>query len=745
MDLISELKPIYPITPQLGSFAKYEKYFGDGISLTNRTSLSTLKNTPSTSTLGLSYTPFPLLSVKGQTSRGDSHDSLMGLELTYRFGVPLSQQLDTNKVNLMRTQAGNRYDFVDRNYNIVMQYRKQELFTISLPESLSAEAASSLRVTATVHKAKYDLKNIKWSAPELTARGGSIQVTSPVTINLTLPTPVFSEKTNEPQRYKLTAVGTDREGNQSNTAVMWVNVKPSQETITSLTLSPDSIITANNIDTYHATATIQNEKGEPLSHKDVTFTVNGFTDNKGVILSAGSGDAGESVTVTTAANGRAQITIKSKVAGQGELRATMKNGSLSSIPLHFAVDTRSAKIATLVVTKNNAVTNGTAQNSVKARVTDANNNPLPNVAVVFTPTNGGLPSTGTVTTNAHGEADFALSNTTAGTTTVTAEVNGTSQTVEVTFVAEASSATLPNENLTVVTNNAVANGTAQNSVKARVTDANNNPLPNVAVVFTPTNGGLPSTQTVTTNAHGEADFALSNTRAGTTIVTAEVNGTSQTVEVTFVGEEEAPDSINTQVNAYTFTQTSVEGTFPTTGFTGATFTIVPKDSKSTTDYIWSANASWVSVTNGVVKFTGTGTGSKVTITGAPSSGQGKTIKYSFKLKSWFINNGSPAISWSNANTYCLSQSGYRIPTIEQLTNNSSSGSGPGNQSRAANAGLWSEWGNLNNYDGGFTVHSYWSSEQRSDGQYYRVYLSNGLIYGDYVDGGEINGVCRKGL
>ncbi|WP_165906973.1 Ig-like domain-containing protein [Providencia alcalifaciens] len=645
MDLISELKPIYPITPQLGSFAKYEKYFGDGISLTNRTSLSTLKNTPSTSTLGLSYTPFPLLSVKGQTSRGDSHDSLMGLELTYRFGVPLSQQLDTNKVNLMRTQAGNRYDFVDRNYNIVMQYRKQELFTISLPESLSAEAASSLRVTATVHKAKYDLKNIKWSAPELTARGGSIQVTSPVTINLTLPTPVFSEKTNEPQRYKLTAVGTDREGNQSNTAVMWVNVKPSQETITSLTLSPDSIITANNIDTYHATATIQNEKGEPLSHKDVTFTVNGFTDNKGVILSAGSGDAGESVTVTTAANGRAQITIKSKVAGQGELRATMKNGSLSSIPLHFAVDTRSAKIATLVVTKNNAVTNGTAQNSVKARVTDANNNPLPNVAVVFTPTNGGLPSTGTVTTNAH----------------------------------------------------------------------------------------------------GEADFALSNTRAGTTIVTAEVNGTSQTVEVTFVGEEEAPDSINTQVNAYTFTQTSVEGTFPTTGFTGATFTIVPKDSKSTTDYIWSANASWVSVTNGVVKFTGTGTGSKVTITGAPSSGQGKTIKYSFKLKSWFINNGSPAISWSNANTYCLSQSGYRIPTIEQLTNNSSSGSGPGNQSRAANAGLWSEWGNLNNYDGGFTVHSYWSSEQRSDGQYYRVYLSNGLIYGDYVDGGEINGVCRKGL
>ncbi|MDD9339260.1 MAG: inverse autotransporter beta domain-containing protein, partial [Providencia heimbachae] len=99
-----------PSYPQLGAFAKYEQYFGDGISLSdNGVSVSDLKNDPSRSTLGVSYTPFPLMTLKGETSRGDSNDSRLGLELTYRFGVPLNQQLNPEYVDLMRSLAGNRY------------------------------------------------------------------------------------------------------------------------------------------------------------------------------------------------------------------------------------------------------------------------------------------------------------------------------------------------------------------------------------------------------------------------------------------------------------------------------------------------------------------------------------------------------------------------------------------------------------------------------------------------------------
>lgn len=133
----------------------------------------------------------------------------------------------------------------------------------------------------------------------------------------------------------------------------------------------------------------------------------------------------------------------------------------------------------------------------------------------------------------------------------------------------------------------------------------------------------------TDNGDGTYTAAYTATTAGTGLkATVKLSGWSRAAEsgvYAITVEYEAPASINTQVNPATFTQTSEEGTFPTTGFTGATFTVVPKDNKNASDYTWGADADWVSVANGVVTFTGTGTDSKVTITGTPTSGQGKSI------------------------------------------------------------------------------------------------------------------------
>lgn len=90
--------------------------------------------------------------------------------------------------------------------------------------------------------------------------------------------------------------------------------------------------------------------------------------------------------------------------------------------------------------------------------------------------------------------------------------------------------------------------------------------------------------------------ALTRKSAGvyTITVTLKLNGwdtAAQSEKYAITLEDEAHTSINTQVNAHTFTQASEEGTFPTTGFTGATFTVVPKDSKSATDYTWKSDAS----------------------------------------------------------------------------------------------------------------------------------------------------------
>ncbi|HHR6503367.1 TPA: Ig-like domain-containing protein, partial [Providencia alcalifaciens] len=121
--------------------------------------------------------------------------------------------------------------------------------------------------------------------------------------------------------------------------------------------------------------------------------------------------------------------------------------------------------------------------------------------------------------------------------TVSAKV-GTTAAVDadktVSFTADEGSATITEPNLTVVTNNQLANGVAKNQLKAVVTDANGNVVPNVDVVFTVTNGGLPGTQTLKTNASGEALFEVTNTKAGVTSVKVSINGTDESKDVTFI-------------------------------------------------------------------------------------------------------------------------------------------------------------------------------------------------------------------
>ncbi|HGM5420072.1 TPA: hypothetical protein ACKP1J_004501 [Serratia liquefaciens] len=72
------------------------------------------------------------------------------------------------------------------------------------------------------------------------------------------------------------------------------------------------------------------------------------------------------------------------------------------------------------------------------------------------------------------------------------------------------------------------------------------------------------------------------------------------------------------VNGYTFAK---DAGLPTMGFEGARFTLELSGGHAS-DYNWTADASWVSVVDGVVAFTGDGTSSRVTISGVPKSGRG---------------------------------------------------------------------------------------------------------------------------
>ncbi|MEX9216464.1 inverse autotransporter beta domain-containing protein, partial [Providencia rettgeri] len=527
-----------PSYPQLGAYAKYEQYFGKGISLSDSgVSASDLKDDPSRSTLGVSYTPFPLMTLKGETSRGDSNDSRLGLELTYRFGVPFNQQLDPEYVDLMRNLAGNRYDFVDRNYNIVMQYRKQELLTISLPGSMTAEAAELLPVTATVNKSKYGLKSIAWSAPELIAQGGQIQVTSPTTINLTLPAYVFQTRANEPQSYRVSAVGTDNEGNASNTAVMWVNVKPSTNVISDISLSSTEVTVVSDNNNLSATVTVVDESGNPLANQEVTFAVSDFADNGKVTLSSSNGDSGQTVTVITDANGNASVDIKSQIAGDGLLRVTMKNGNSKSIPLSFTADDSTAQINTLVLTKNESVANGKEANIAIATVTDRFGNALNGFNLTSSASNGAIIVTPSQTTDTQGQVEISFTNMTAGSSvlTVSGVVSGEriEKAVTAQFIADISTAKIAD--VVVDKNDAIANGQDSNTVKVTVVDGYGNVLANAPVTITVPGSGKYSTQPANglTNSQGQLVINYTNTKAGTENYPVSINDSEEVAVLTF--------------------------------------------------------------------------------------------------------------------------------------------------------------------------------------------------------------------
>ncbi|EKN6179140.1 hypothetical protein WKA22_004097 [Yersinia enterocolitica] len=174
-------------------------------------------------------------------------------------------------------------------------------------------------------------------------------------------------------------------------------------------------------------------------------------------------------------------------------------------------------------------------------------------------------------------------------------------------------------------------------------------------------------------------------------------------------------------NGTTFT---VNDGFPSTGFTQAFFAL-GVTTGSASDYIWSNGGNtWTTVDNtGKVTFTAKGNSTPVTITATPKAG-GAPQAYTFTVGSWFINNGSTMASWSDASAWCTTQGAVQ-PTKDQVTQ--------GENTRGIGS-LWSEWGNMNNYQSsGFVDNFYWTSEAYDSSHHNFVDLTIGFSDNDVND------------
>ncbi|MFK8839039.1 hypothetical protein SL617_31075, partial [Klebsiella michiganensis] len=77
-----------------------------------------------------------------------------------RPGVSLAEQLSSDNVAVMREVQNRRYDFVERNNNIVLEYKKKHALKISLPESVQGEGESIIPVTLTINNASGGIKSV---------------------------------------------------------------------------------------------------------------------------------------------------------------------------------------------------------------------------------------------------------------------------------------------------------------------------------------------------------------------------------------------------------------------------------------------------------------------------------------------------------------------------------------------------------------------------------------------------------
>ncbi|HDY6640291.1 TPA: Ig-like domain-containing protein, partial [Escherichia coli] len=236
-------------------------------------------------------------------------------------------------------------------------------------------------------------------------------------------------------------------------------------------------------------------------------------------------------TVITEPDGTVAISVTSQTAGISTVTATINNSTLSQ-NVTFIADVRTAKIADLVVIKDGSVADGAMANMLRARVTDAFGNALAGQTVSVFAGNGATTAP-TVTTQPDGTVEISVTSQTAGTSAVTASINSSSQSRDVTFIADVRTAQIAS--LEVTQDNAVADGAMADMLRARVTDAFGNALAGQTVSVMADNGAAVAS-TMTTKPDGTVEISVTSQTAGISVVTASINSSSQSRDVTFIAD-----------------------------------------------------------------------------------------------------------------------------------------------------------------------------------------------------------------
>ncbi|WP_162622614.1 inverse autotransporter beta domain-containing protein [Hafnia alvei] len=251
-----------PAYPGIGGKLVYEQYYGDRVGLFGK---DNQQKNPVAVTAGINYSPFPLMkfNVDHRMGKGNQNDTRFGIDLNYVLGAPLSQQLDSSMLAVSRSLAANRYDFVDRNNNIVLEYRKKDTISLRLASQISGYSGESKSLGVSMNSTN-GVERIDWTAPELLSQGGQIVQVSEQQFNVIIPEYQYGSDANN--SYVISGVAYDKSGNASPKAESVVIVASAAVSVLNSTLTPMELQLPNDgHSTAELTLVLRDANNHPIS------------------------------------------------------------------------------------------------------------------------------------------------------------------------------------------------------------------------------------------------------------------------------------------------------------------------------------------------------------------------------------------------------------------------------------------------------------------------------------------------
>lgn len=547
-----------PALPQLGGKLVYEKYYGKEVALFGK---NERQSNPQAVTVGINYTPFPLLTFNADYRQGSAgkSDAQLGMTMNYQLGTPWQQQIDPQAVGAMRSLKGSRYDLVERNNNIVLEYRKKELIRLRTAELITGYAGQTKSLGVVVNS-KYPLDRIEWTAPAFIAAGGKFVKESISSYSIVLPD--FNSAPNGNNTYTIYGVALDEKGNASAQASTQVTVTQAAIAVKASSFTPESVVLpADGKSQQELVLKIADREGKPIDIALEELSVERSSKLRGTSTAT-------LTPFTRRAVGEFVATVTAGTMPESFfITPAARNSRFAPANIVMVADKNTALVESVSIEHDGAIADGKAQNSVKVILMDAQKNRIPSQSFSLSADNKAVVSA-TATTNNLGEAIVPVTSLHAGVSNVTVTVNGSSKKVALTFNADQQTAQVINQNFSVLPAVSVADGKTPKTVRLVVTDANANPVKDTEVTLKADNGATLAATTVKTDAQGVAQTTLISKVAGLSHVTATVNNHSVTQDTTFTG-----NTATALVNAVTTTASSGLAD----GATGVKFQAVIKD------------------------------------------------------------------------------------------------------------------------------------------------------------------------